>query len=208
MRYLVQFLIPPTPPKTKKERKFNGRRLLQSRRLGVCFLLHWWLRFCGYEESSYFSTIRKHIKKWRLKVKFLGTDVSLCCHSQCLTCQGTLHVVSGSYFAWDKIQSREPLIIWAKTDPSASGCRLNVRSIGCNISPGLPNDLRSQCIFSPCPHISNDDYSFTETTLLWHLFSICSCLFQCVVYTLQILSLTWGDTIYPTESQLYNETFF
>lgn len=164
--------------------------------------------FCRYEESSYFSTIRKQVKKWRPKVKFLGTDVSLCCHTQCLTSQGTPCVVSGHYFALDKIQPREPLIISAKTDRLASGCRLNARRIRCDISPGVLNDLGSQFIFSPCPHTPNDDYSFTETALLWHLFSICSCLFQCVIYTLQNLSLTWGDTIYPTEFQLYNETFF
>lgn len=155
-----------------------------------------------------FSKTKKQFKKWRLKVKLLRKDSSFLCHTWCLPHWGTLQVASGAYFAWDKIWPRESLIISAKTDSVASGCRLHARSLHGNISPGLPNNPKSQCVFSPCPHTLNDDYSFTETALHWHLFSICSCLFQRVIYILQILSLTWSDTICPTESRLYNETFF
>lgn len=66
---------------------------------------------------------------------------------------------------------------------------------------------REPVYISPCPHTLNDDYNFTKTTLYWHLFSIRSCLFQCVVCTLQILSLTWSDTIYPRVPAVQGKLF-
>lgn len=72
--------------------------------------------------------------------------------------------------------------------------------------PWSPDQPREPVHISPCPHTLNDDYNFTKTTLHWHLLSICSRLFR-VVYTLQILSMTWIDTIYPAESWLCKESF-